>query len=574
MQPRVKDFMNPNVIKLHRDDTILKAATVMAQYHFDQIPVVDNQNRIIGIYTKSHALKAIGMDGSVAIGDLMKTEVVTISEDTILEEVAGKVSVRRLPVVNKNGELVGIITRTDTRRFWLQLKTTLEYISAIINSEQNGMVAIDVLSNIQHINKAAERLIGVHLEEAIGKKIVDIIPDVNLTTVMQTGVAEPIQRITLGQTTVLVNRNPVISKGKIIGAVGIFQDISQIEPIFNRFNYPGALDLSEEFVSERKGPDKEPLPANYIYQSASMKKNIETAVKVAQVDTSVLILGESGVGKEQVVKFIHEASNRAAKPFVKVNCASIPANLIESELFGYEGGAFTGANKEGRPGLFETAEGGTLFLDEIGELPIEMQPKLLRVLQEGEILRIGGRKPIKLDVRIIAATNRDIENLVRDGKFREDLFYRLNVISIRIPPLRERKEEIPALIYHFLKKYNLKHDKHMSISSQLTERLVCCEWRGNIRELENTIERMVVLSGRDLIDVDFITDDGYQCITHKEPNSLKLRDALEKAERDIIESVYKRCRSTRKAAQMLGVCQSTIVKKLKKYSVEDVRNFV
>ncbi|WP_206811700.1 sigma 54-interacting transcriptional regulator [Paradesulfitobacterium ferrireducens] len=689
MKSRIKDFMTRNVIKLHVDDTIKKAAEIMIQYRIDGMPVVDLNDKLIGIFTKTHALRAIGMDARVTVGQLMEKNIITISENALPEE-ALNIPVGRLPVVNEKGELVGIITTTDIMgAFRRQLEYAVEELNAIIDSGHNAIIAIDSSHKIMVINKSAEKLIGVPVEEAIGKAVEDIIPDVNLTTVIYSGVAEPIQKIVIGKTVLLVYKNPIISRGKIIGAIGIFQDISELEqisyelkvvqemnnelnaildfsadgfvissgqgvilrdnkssramlgikeasivgkhvtwliengytfesptlkvldkkgpvtviqhlssgreivhtgtPIFDengnisrvvvnlrdlselnflREQLREAQSLSSKYFNELDKFRKEQLRKEVIIQSAVMEKKLETAIKVAQVDSTVLLLGESGVGKEQIAGIVHGASNRAKNPFIKLNCASIPPNLIESELFGYEGGSYTGASKEGRPGLFEIADGGTLFLDEIGELPFDMQSKLLRVLQEKEIYRVGGRKPIKLDVRIIAATNRDLEQMIKAGKFRQDLFYRLNVISILIPPLRDRKEDIPPLIHHFLEKYNQKYNKQKKISPQLLERFIYHEWKGNIRELENTIERLVVLSPRDLIDLDFLID-GNQDNSNKEPMSLNLKDVLEETEKNLILRVYGECGSTRKAAKLLGIDQSTIVKKMKRYAQTD-----
>lgn len=689
MKLRIKDFMTTNVIKLLWNDSILKAANVMVKYHIDGMPVVDSKGKLIGLFTKTHALKAIGMDCQVPVGELMKTDVITISEDALPED-ALKVQVGRLPVVDKNGELVGIITRTDIMgEFKRQLEYAIEQVNAIMNSGHNPIIAIDTNGKIILMNKSAEKLVGLSEEEGIGKLIEDIIPNANLTSFMHTGDAEPIQRIVIGQTILAINKSPIVSKGKIIGAVGIFQDISELEDISHELNVVqeinnelnAILDFSADGfvicngegtiirdnkscyemlgikekslvglpvewliklgyttesvtqkVLEKKAPisivqhlktgrdivhtgtpifnengeifrvvanmrdltelnflqeklreaqnlsgiylnelekfRKEQLNSDIIIKSEIMEKKVETAIKVAQVNSTVLLLGESGVGKEQIAKIVHEASERARNPFIKLNCASIAASLIESELFGYEGGSFTGASKEGRPGLFEISDGGTLFLDEIAELPFDMQSKLLRVLQEKEIYRVGGRRSIKLDVRIIAATNRDLEQMVKEGKFRQDLFYRLNVISIWIPPLRERKADIPPLIQHFLKKYNKKYNKNKKVSPQLVERLFHCEWQGNIRELENTIERMVVLSHLDVIDVDFLTK-AEQNSSFQEPTTMNLKDVLNETEKNLILRVYGECKSTRKAAKLLGVDQSTIVKKMKKYLQTD-----
>ena len=250
-----------------------------------------------------------------------------------------------------------------------------------------------------------------------------------------------------------------------------------------------------------------------------------------------MITGESGVGKDVIAGAIHKASARGEGPFIKVNCAAIPETLLESELFGYEKGAFTGANTTGRQGMFELAEKGTIFLNEIGELPFHLQPKLLRVIQDKEVIRVGGSEAVKLDVRIIAATNKDLELMVKEGTFREDLYYRLNVVPIYIPPLRERKEDIPHLILHFMNKYNLKYGQNKKISSKAVDYLTDWPWPGNVRELENVIERLIVMVTDDIIQIEDLPASIRT--KHKElkdmnyyiEDILPLKEAVEKSKR-------------------------------------------
>jgi transcriptional regulator with PAS, ATPase and Fis domain len=303
-----------------------------------------------------------------------------------------------------------------------------------------------------------------------------------------------------------------------------------------------------------------------------MENILQLAAKIADVDSTVFILGESGVGKEVIARFIHKRSHRDKGPFVKINCGAIPETLLESELFGYETGAFTGAKRQGKPGLIEMANEGTLFLDEIGELPLNLQVKLLQVLQEHRLVRIGGIKPITVNIRVIAATNRDIENMVKKGEFREDLFYRLNVVPITIPPLRERRDDIIPLIYHFLEEYNRKYDKAKKISAEAKDILIKYNWPGNVRELENTVERLVVTVEEDVI------------LPHHLPENLKeiniplkvvnvdgiipLKDAVEMVERQLLHKAVEQCNSTYDIAKILGVNQSTVVRKIQKYGIK------
>jgi len=304
-----------------------------------------------------------------------------------------------------------------------------------------------------------------------------------------------------------------------------------------------------------------------------MKKIIELSTRVARVDSTVLITGESGVGKEIIAKLIHRASKRSSGPLIRINCGAIPENLLESELFGYESGAFTGARKDGKPGMFELAEGGTLFLDEIGEMPFSLQVKLLRVLQEREIVRVGGTKPTKVDVRIVTATNSNLEEMVANGTFREDLYYRLNVVNIAIPPLRERVDDIPHLALHFIKKFNTKYNMNKKMTLEAIDRLCQYSWPGNVRELENLIERLVVMVREEEIGVQHLPDS-LQGRTEVDKGNVvsiseivPLKKALEEVEKQLLSKALHKYGSTRKVAKVLGINQSTVVRKANRYEL-------
>ncbi len=303
-----------------------------------------------------------------------------------------------------------------------------------------------------------------------------------------------------------------------------------------------------------------------IYASEKMFRVVRDVEKVAKVSSTVLLIGESGVGKEVVARAIHEMGQRSDKPFVKVNCGAIPENLLESELFGYEKGAFTGADPQGKQGFFQQADKGILFLDEISELPFNLQVKLLRVLQEREIIPVGGTRVIPVDVQIVAATNRDLDALVEKGEFREDLYYRLNVIPIHIPPLRERIEDIALLAYHFLQKFNAKYERAVQISQDALDVLEVYPWPGNVRELQNVIERLVVTSDEEQVSAVQITRllHWKKAHTRAKPlitNILPLKDAMDAVEEQLILMAMERYKTTTMAARILGVSQSTISRK-------------
>ncbi len=307
-----------------------------------------------------------------------------------------------------------------------------------------------------------------------------------------------------------------------------------------------------------------------IGKSKALAEVLQLVAQVAPTDTSVLILGESGTGKEQIANCVHNLSPRKSKPFVKVNCAALPTNLIESELFGHEKGAFTGA-LERRIGKFEQASGGTILLDEIGEMPPEMQVKLLRVLQEKEIERIGGRAPIKVDVRIIAATNRNLEKEIAEGRFRLDLYYRLNIFPVTLPPLRERKEDIPALAYHFVSRYARKIGKTITdISPKVLKDLAAYDWPGNIRELEHLLERSILLTSGSVIKEIYLPPNAQKGAA-REMEETRIK-TIEENERDHILAVLKKCEGkiwgSGGAAELLGVPPTTLNSKMKKLGIK------
>ncbi len=310
-----------------------------------------------------------------------------------------------------------------------------------------------------------------------------------------------------------------------------------------------------------------------IAESEEMRQVLRVALKLAHLEASnILILGESGTGKGLLAKFIHKNSKRGKKPLIQINCAALPENLLEAELFGYEKGAFTGAREQGKVGLFELAHGGTLFLDEIGDLPLPVQAKLLKYLDDQEIMRLGGTKPKKVDCTIIAATNRDLETLRKTRRFREDLFYRLNAFTIRIPPLRERPGDIFELVNYFLRKYSKRYRLKRQISPDALEALQSYPFPGNVRELKNVLKMAVVMGEKDLVD-EFIIRRIKGGREEREPHGkershfLGLNNEVLAFEKDLLRGVMVRCKSTREMASYLRVSQPTVVRKMKRHGL-------
>ncbi len=302
-----------------------------------------------------------------------------------------------------------------------------------------------------------------------------------------------------------------------------------------------------------------------------MQEAFSIARSVSKTDVTVLITGESGTGKEIIADAIYMASDRNGKPFIKLNCSAIPSTLLESELFGYEEGSFTGASKGGKPGLFEIANGGVVLLDEIGDMPLDLQVKLLRVLQSHEVLRIGGKEPINLDIRLIASTNKDLKAAIAKGTFREDLYYRLNVVPITLAPLKERQADIEPLVEIFLKRYNNRYNKNVILTRGAMVMMLEYPWPGNIRELKNVVERMVVINFSNVIDGEIVsrvlglTSEQKEAIN---PKTGTLKAATESLERQLIQEALAKHGSKRQAAKSLGIDHSTLIKKCKRLGIE------
>jgi propionate catabolism operon transcriptional regulator len=431
-------------------------------------------------------------------------------------------------------------------------------VDAIVDSTHDGVVAIDRTGNIRLVNEHAKTILGVE-EDMKGRNITEFIPQSDMLRVLETGKIERGDIAAVGGRQIVINRSPVIVKGKIVGAVSNFKEITDFQKV--------ELQL-------RKKLHQNGLAAKYrltdiIGETQEIIEAKELARKFAETESTVLITGESGTGKELFAQGIHSASNRSLGPFVAVNCAVLPENLLESEIFGYEKGTFTGALKDGKPGLFELAHGGTLFLDEIGEIPLRIQALLLRVLQERTIRRVGGERIIPVDVRIITATNRNLEEEVEKKQFRSDLYYRLNVLALELPPLRERLADIPKLVESFLNEFNDKRkNKIVNVEKELIGLFQKYDWPGNIRELRNTIERMVVLEESDSLRLQgakFLSEKIRKRKSLEEStNSLSIKNK----EKELIQTTLEKFENNKKlAAQSLGIDRSTLWRKIKEYNL-------
>jgi len=451
-------------------------------------------------------------------------------------------------------------------------------VNTILETSFDGFTIIDNQGIITRVNKAHARITGSRPENMIGRHVLDCEKDGELTNPVSMMVLKQKRRMTILQQVkngkyVTVTGNPVFdAEGNIKMVVCNVRDTSEIQAMQEKL-----LETEMVYRVELEHLRRQQLQfGRIIVSSPSMRQVMETVEHIADKETSVLVLGETGVGKEVLVKQIHQISSRREGPYLKINCCAIPASLLESELFGYEGGAFTGARKGGKPGLLEAARGGTLFLDEIGDISMDLQVKLLRVLQEHEIVRVGGLKSIDVDTRFIFATNRDLKAMVAEGRFRKDLYYRLNVVPIVIPPLRQRREDIQPFLVYFLDKFNQKHGYDKKFSPGLVQFLCGYAWPGNVRELENLVERLVVSVYSSVIDLVHIPELGIANlpVTHAPPEGteapggrFQLHEAVEDLEKRLITQALQEYGSMGRAAAVLGVDRTTILRKIGKYGI-------
>ncbi|MFF2445579.1 sigma-54 interaction domain-containing protein [Neobacillus sp. NPDC058068] len=442
---------------------------------------------------------------------------------------------------------------------------------SIFQSSYDGIYVADNDGVGIMVNSAYSRITGVNSQELLGKNMMTVVNEGLVSESVTIKVLEEKTAQTIIQTVrgkeLLVTGNPVFDhNGKITFVVTNVRDISDLN--YMKTELLHSKRLTEQYIYEIEELKKRELIHMHfdgiIGQSQEIMKVFHLARKVAKVDSTVLILGESGVGKEVIVNYLHQESDRANAPLIKVNCGAIPKHLLESELFGYEKGAFTGADNQGKPGLFEQADGGTIFLDEIGDMPMDLQVKLLRVLQEFEIMRVGGRKSFKIDVRVISATNMNLEEMVDKNDFRRDLYYRLNIVPIKVPPLRERVADIIPLAFYFLNKTNKKNKLNKRFHHEIIHFFEEYRWPGNIRELENLIERLVVTTDNEEIGMHDLPAGMLKGKARKKTETGKLKEIVANVERKLIKEQMERSKTTRQAAKELGISQSALVKKMQK----------
>ena len=451
-----------------------------------------------------------------------------------------------------------------------------EFIYALIDNPYECPIVIDKKGIIRFMSRFSRRLIGIDPEEAVGRHIKDVIKETRLHEILKDGKARIADLLYIAGRQQVISRIPLKDlQGRILGAVGkgVFSKVSKVAELSQRIEHlSDQVKYYKQRVTDMRGG------STIVGGTEAILRMKENALLAAKSNASVLITGESGTGKEVVAYFIHQNSSRSGGSFIRVNCASIPRELFESELFGYEGGAFTGARSQGKPGKFELANGGTILLDEIGEMPRPMQAKLLRVLQERTVDRLGGTKPIPADFRLIAATNRDLQEMVRKGDFRMDLFYRINILSIHAPSLRDIRGDIPLLAAHLIGLLNEEMGWGASaISPEAMEELKRYDWPGNVRELRNVIERAMIIAKERVIRPEDLPDRirggagavAIPPVASRSPRAGNLRLILAETERQVILETLRNAGGNKaKAAKMLGIHRTSLYQKMRMHGMD------
>ncbi|MCA1073919.1 sigma 54-interacting transcriptional regulator [Clostridium bowmanii] len=586
----VKEIMNKKFIKIKANESINDALNKMIEANKDEVLLVDQAGILIGVFTKKDIAK-IKKNKNVSFEEkvikYVNRNVVTIDMNASARAARNLMienGIGRLPVI-ENNVIRGIITSNNIRdTFYLKLDEMFDLQNNIIDNLHEAVCICSDVGIVNYWNKSAEQLYGVKAEKIIGKHIDYYFPNALIIKTLKDGKRrDNIENEPVRGKFVILSTVPIYNgAGKLVAVVSTDRDVTEVTRLANQ------LETERKKVKLLELAYKREIAANYNFSSVvgKNKKIIEAIAmsqKVAQSSASILITGESGTGKEVFAKAIHEASGRTGN-FVAVNCSAIPEQLIESEVFGYVEGAFTGAIRRGKIGKFELANNGTLFLDEIGDMPLEMQVKFLRVLQDGIVYRLGSEKGVITDTRIIAATNRNLNDLIKEKKFRDDLYYRFAVVQIELPPLRERKEDIKELADLFINQIAKKENIDInSIDERIYPLLFKCKWEGNIRELKNVIQRMIVLSNEGEITLDtlpeYILNNGEvkkevplegkdNEVLEQDQNKYDLVKILQRVEKStIVEVLLSVGGNKQKAAKILNLKRSTLYYKLNQYGL-------
>ncbi len=587
------DFDLEDKSTINQVDTIINNNTMTLEQVFSNIPngiIATDENDIITIFNEE-AERILNLSSGEVIGKdvdkvIYQSKLKEINKSGKSELMVREVINDRILLINRTPIMIDKISKgalavfsdiSNLEKVKNELKTVKELkerLQLILETVQDGICVMSSEGVITYVNRAYLRILSEKEENILNKNIRDISPDGVRRRVLETG-KSVVGALSYKENdvTIVCNVNPIIVDGEITGVVSVIKNITEVKKLSEKLKKASAkAEYLEEELFRTKKPDL--AFSKYIGYSGKVLDALATASKAAKTNTTVLIRGESGTGKELIAEGIHYGSKNAKGPFVRVNCAAIPQNLLESELFGHEKGSFTGAIKR-KLGKFELAQNGTIFLDEIGEMDKSMQAKILRVIQEKEFQRVGGEETIKVNVRIIGATHRNLEEMVRTMEFREDLYYRLNVIPIFLPPLRERRQDIAPLLEHFINKISKNIGKNISlVKNDAMEALLNYIWPGNVRELENLVERLVALNENQVIDLDDLPSYMRQerPMKHEKAHVTSIIEddilPLKEYEKIIIEKALKRYGSYNAAGKVLGLTHKTVAAKARQYGIE------
>ncbi len=589
---RVAEAMTRNFGTVYQDTPVHIVADLMLQNHWGEALIIDRDGTLQGIITQEHLVRSIagGVPQDMPIKEIGYGDVITTRDEEELvdaRDVMRQYRIGRLPVLDNSGAIIGMLTARDVcNGFSSKLEMLGEHMYAVMENIAEAIQVITCEGIVCFWNQEAERLFGIKAEEIAGQKMADFFPDDLLLKVIHT--LDTYHNVPCelkeGQYVMRSAVPVILPGGEIVGAVCTTQDVTHYRTLMDRLDKANSRVRNLERIIGLKEEEKD---KSFYTVNPKTRRVLLQAQKVACTDATVLIQGESGTGKELMARVLYENSKRNRQPFIEVNCSAIPETLFESEMFGYESGTFTGAQKNGKKGKFELAQGGTIFLDEIGELPLEMQAKLLRVLQERRFYRVGGTTPITCDVRVVAATNQNLSQLVEEGKFRSDLYYRLNVVILEIPPLRQRKDDIPGLARRFLKQLAFEYERTIdTLEDEVIDIFANYSWPGNVRQLHNLLESVVILAEGSQICQKSLEEAGVlELLLDETANNnsrvsaeaadndsavfpASLDDMVVKHEREVIIRALEKCRNNKaEAAKMLGIPRSTLYYKLKSLGI-------
>ncbi|WP_461205434.1 sigma-54 dependent transcriptional regulator PrdR [Clostridium sp. DL1XJH146] len=570
----VSSVMSKKFSMLNENCELNEAIETMLENNYDEIFIENDKRELVGILTFVDISKIIKNNDydKITLKKYANRNFISIGLTTTLLECRNmmtKNKVGRLPVI-VNGKLVGVIRKSEILEYlYKTIENSSVQLDHVLNSIYEAVCVVDIDGIVVLWNKKSEKLYGVLQKDILGKEIKDFFPNALILKVLETKETyEDVKHEPKKDFHMIINSSPIWIDGIFSGAVSTDRDISKVKKLASELQKANdTLKFLEEEIKRYSNNDF----GGVVGRSKEINDKIEIAKKVARTKATILITGESGTGKEVFSREIHNYSGEKGL-FVPVNCSAIPQGLFESEFFGYEQGAFTGANKNGKIGLFEMAEGGTIFLDEIGDMPLFMQAKLLRVLQEKQIIRVGGNKYIPIDTRVISATNKDLNKMILEKKFREDLYYRINVVEINLPPLRERREDIPLLIDAFLKELSQKNNKEIpKIDKEAMKIILNYHWKGNIRELKNTMENLIVLAKENTISSDLIPNYMVKEINKKNTginDTLDLNESIKKLETELIKEALRLSKGNKaKAAELLNIPRTTLYYKIDNYKI-------